>query len=433
VVKVLNSFVRGPLEPYVTGFAEELLRSGYTRTSASQHICFIAHLDRWMLAQGVELIGLSGPVMARYLAQRRAAGYVEYRSMKALQPLLAFLAPVDVLPTKVEPATPVEELLAGYRDYLITERALTPGTARCYVNCLRPFVATRLRGDALELAGITAADVTGFVLSACPGRAVGSAKLIVCALRSLLRWVHLTGQIPTALAPAVPSVAGWRLSGLPKALRASPYLYSDADIAALIAACSTLRDPLRQGTFATLIGLLAVTGLRVGEAIALDRDDVDLRAGRLTVRHGKFDKARELALHPSTVSALQEYQRLRDRRFPTTTGTAAWFVSLAGTRLLYCNVHHAFHRLVRLAGLTPRSASCRPRIHDLRHSFAVQAMLDAYATGQDGQVRLTLLSTWLGHVHPGSTYWYLSASPELMAVAGQRLEVHLAGQSAGQR
>lgn len=217
-----------------------------------------------------------------------------------------------------------------------------------------------------------------------------------------------------------------------RSLRASPYLYSEADIAALIAACSTLRDPLRQATFATLIGLLAVSGLRVGEAIALDRGDVDLRAGQLTVRHGKFDKARELALHPSTVQALRAYQRLRDRLAPT-TGTAAWFVSLAGTRLLYCNVHHAFHRLVQLSGLTPRSASCRPRIHDLRHSFAVHAMLDAYATGQDGQVRLTLLSTWLGHVHPGSTYWYLSASPELTAVAGQRLEAYLTGQSAGHR
>ena len=105
-------------------------------------------------------------------------------------------------------------------------------------------------------------------------------------------------------------------------------------------------------------------------------------------------------------------------------------MSTAGTRLIYCNVHHAFHRLVRLAGLRPRSGSCRPRIHDLRHTFAVRAMLEAYATGQDGQTRLTLLSTWLGHVHPGSTYWYLSASPELMAVAGQRLEAHLNAQSA---
>jgi integrase len=208
-------------------------------------------------------------------------------------------------------------------------------------------------------------------------------------------------------------------------LRASPYLYSDAEITALIAAANTLPTPLRRATFTTLIGLLAVTGMRVGEAIALDRGDVDLAAGRLTVRFGKFGKTRELALHSSTVEALRRYQRLRDRLAPR-TGTPALFVSLAGTRLRYCNVHHAFHRLVRLAGLTPRSASCRPRIHDLRHSFAVRAMLDAYAAGEDGQTRLTLLSTWLGHVHPASTYWYLSASPELMAVAGDRLEQHLA-------
>jgi integrase len=207
--------------------------------------------------------------------------------------------------------------------------------------------------------------------------------------------------------------------------RASPYLYSDAEIAALIAATGSLRSPLRRATFATLIGLLAVTGIRVGEAIALDNADVDLAAARLLVRHGKFGKTRELALHPTTVAALRSYQRLRDRLTPV-IGTSAFLVSTAGTRLLYCNVHHTFHRLVRWAGLTPRSSSCRPRIHDLRHSFAVAAMLEAYAAGQDGQIRLTLLSTWLGHVHPGSTYWYLSASPELMAVAGQRLETHLA-------
>jgi integrase len=208
-------------------------------------------------------------------------------------------------------------------------------------------------------------------------------------------------------------------------LRASPYLYSDGEITALMAAASTLPTPLRRATFTTLIGLLAVTGIRVGEAIALDRGDVDLAAGRLTVRFGKFGKTRELVLHPSAVDALRRYQRLRDRLAPG-TGTPALFVSLAGTRLRYCNVHHAFHRLVRVAGLTPRSVSRRPRIHDLRHSFAVHAMLDAYAAGEDGQVRLTLLSTWLGHVHPASTYWYLSASPELMAIAGQRLEQHLA-------
>lgn len=208
--------------------------------------------------------------------------------------------------------------------------------------------------------------------------------------------------------------------------RATPYLYSHAEVTALMSAASSLSTPLRRATLATLIGLLAVTGMRVGEAIALDRTDIDHSTGRLLVRSGKFNKTRELWLDPTTIVALRRYQRLRDRAAPP-TDTAAFFVSAAGTRLLYCNVHHTFHRLVALAGLTPRSTSCRPRIHDLRHSFAVQAMIDAYNTGQDAQRRLTLLSTWLGHTDPGHTYWYLSASPELMRVAGLRLEAHLAG------
>jgi Site-specific recombinase XerD len=211
-------------------------------------------------------------------------------------------------------------------------------------------------------------------------------------------------------------------------LRATPYLYSDAEIVELIAAAATLHTPLRRATFATLIGLLAVTGMRIGEAISLNRGDVDLAGGRLTIRFGKFGKTRELALHPSTIEVLRTYRRLRDRS-ATPAGTSAFFVSTAGTRLLYCNVHNTFHRLVEDVGLRPRSASCRPRIHDLRHTFAVKTMLDAYAAGEDGQARLTLLSTWLGHVHPRHTYWYLSAAPELMALAGQRLEAHLTARS----
>lgn len=220
MVKVLRSFVRGPLAPYVTGFAEELLRQGYSPSSAGQHVCFIAHLDRWMSTEIIGVDGLTVAVLERYLAERRAAGYVEYRSMKAVQPLLTFLAPTGVLPISQQaPLSPVEELLGRYRDYLIGERGLTRGTVRGYVDCVRPFLVNRLRGDVVDLEGIIAADVTGFVLSACPGRAVGSAKLIVCALRSLLRWLHLTGQLSSSFAAAVPSVAGWRLSGLDQGTR----------------------------------------------------------------------------------------------------------------------------------------------------------------------------------------------------------------------
>jgi integrase len=211
-----------------------------------------------------------------------------------------------------------------------------------------------------------------------------------------------------------------------RVLRAHPFLYSEDDVAALIAATQSLGTPMRRATYATLIGLLAVTGMRIGEAIAIDRSEVDLEAGCLTVRNAKFGKSRELVLHPSTVDALRQYLQERDRLAPA-PATAALFISTAATRLIYHNVSMTFRRLVRVAGLRPGTSLSRPRIHDLRHSFVVRSMLDAYAAGQDGQARLTLISTYLGHVQPASTYWYLSASPELMAVAGQRLEAHLAG------
>ena len=139
MVKVLRSVVRGPLERHIIGFAEDLLRQGYSDSAASQHMCFIAHLDRWMQAEGVGLDGLNGSVIERYLAQRRAAGYVEYRSMKALRPLLTYLAPLGVLPIPQEvPPDPVDELLGRYRAWLLVERGVTSGTARGYVDCVRP-------------------------------------------------------------------------------------------------------------------------------------------------------------------------------------------------------------------------------------------------------------------------------------------------------
>lgn len=203
--------------------------------------------------------------------------------------------------------------------------------------------------------------------------------------------------------------------------RATPFLYSDADIAALMAAAAGFRSPLRAITFQTLVGLLAVTGLRIGEALQLDRDDVDLAEGVLTIRLTKFGKSREVPLHASTVNALAAYNRERDRLCRRPAGPA-YFLAATGTRLLYCNAHLAWLDLVRRAGLQPRSATCRPRPHDLRHSFAVRTLLGWYRDGADVQARLPLLSTYLGHVHPGSTYWYLSAAPELLTLVAGRLD-----------
>ena len=149
--------------------------------------------------------------------------------------------------------------------------------------------------------------------------------------------------------------------------RATPYLYSDADISALVHAADRLPRPLRAATYATLIGLLAVTGMRVGEAIALDRDDLDLHHdGLLRVRGAKFGKSRVLPLHPDTLEALHAYLNTRDRLLPV-PATTALLISGVGTRLRYNDVWRTVHRLAQQVGLIGRSATCHPRIHDLRH------------------------------------------------------------------
>jgi len=230
---------------------------------------------------------------------------------------------------------------------------------------------------------------------------------------------HLRGINPVTEVPPTDLLPG-------RTCRATPYLYSEEDIAALMTAATTLPTPHRKAIYRTLIALLAVTGVRVGEAIGLDRDDFYAINGLLTIRHGKFGKSRELPLHPSTMTALGNYLRRSDRpRQPS--NAPALFISPAGTRLLYTNVQSTFHQLVYRAGPTPRSAACRPRLHDLRHGFAVRTLLDAYRDGGDPGARLALLSTYLGHVDPGKTYWYLSAAPELLQLAGDRLERHLGG------
>lgn len=209
--------------------------------------------------------------------------------------------------------------------------------------------------------------------------------------------------------------------------RATPYLYSQGEIASLMAAARALRSPLRAATYETLVGLLAATGLRVGEAIGLDRADVDGAEGLLTVVGSKFGKSREVPLHETTTEALEAYTDVRDR-LCSLPKAPAFFVSTAGTRLIYNNVAHTYSGLVADAGLKPRSTRCRPRIHDLRHRFAVATLTRWHEAGLDVEAHLPRLSTYLGHVNPNSTYWYLSAAPELLAEAAQRLERHQGGE-----
>lgn len=229
--------------------------------------------------------------------------------------------------------------------------------------------------------------------------------------------VHLRSVDPATEVPPARMIS-------PGLRRATPYLYTDTDIRALVEAATVLPFPLQVATYQTLIGLLAVSGMRVGEAIALDRNDLDTGLGMLTVRDAKYGKCRQLPLHPSTTAALVEYLRLRDRLHPQ-AASPALLISQRGTRLLYPQVRHTFLRIHERAGLTLPTASARPHIHSLRHSFAVATLLTCYRDGADVTALLPRLSTYLGHTHPRHTYWYLSASPQLLALAGQRLDDYL--------
>ncbi len=194
-----------------------------------------------------------------------------------------------------------------------------------------------------------------------------------------------------------------------------PHLYTDAEITALMREARRLRPPMMAATYEALLGLLAVTGMRVGEALALDDGDVDWGRSLLKVRHAKFQRSRLVPLHSSTVAALREYATVRDRRC---IRLGPWlFTSTVGTRVIHQNFLHVFRRLARRAGITRR-----PRLHDIRHTFAVNTVRDWYRSGTDVERRLFSLSTYLGHVAPTSTYWYLTATPELLALAGERLE-----------
>jgi len=203
--------------------------------------------------------------------------------------------------------------------------------------------------------------------------------------------------------------------------RIPPYLYSPAEITAIMDAAGGLAPALRAATWRTLIGLLAVTGMRQGEACRLLRDDAGLGAGTLVIRDSKFGKSRLVFLHPATAAALRAYERARDRAFPEPEA-ATFFVNSRGGPLDGHNVQHTFAVLVAAAGIQAPAGQRAPRLHDLRHAFTVATMLDWYRDGGDVQARLPLLSTWLGHVDPKSTYWYLQAVPELLALAAGRLE-----------
>jgi len=205
--------------------------------------------------------------------------------------------------------------------------------------------------------------------------------------------------------------------------RIPPYIYTDAEISKLIRTAKKLPSPrgLRAPTLSTLFGLLAVTGMRISEPINLDRKDVDLKNGILTIRQTKFDKSRPIPVHISTRNKLREYAHLRDKLCPKPI-SPSFFISGRGTRLTCWTVRRWFVILSHQIGLRDPDDSYGPRLHDLRHGFAIKTLLNWYKSGCDVENNIPILTTYLGHGHVADTYWYISATPELLQLAALRLE-----------
>jgi integrase/recombinase XerD len=286
--------VRGPLAEHAAGFAEFLAAAGYTPLSAANQVRVLAHLSRWMEGRGLGAGELTGQRVREFLAARRAAGYTCWLSERGVAPLLGFLRGLGVVP---EPGYPVpaagaDVLLDRYRGYLAAERGLAARTVRYYLDEARGFLAGREDG----LGSLTAGEVSGFVVARCRQRSTGSAKILVTALRSLLRFLVVEGLAPPGVQGAVPSVAGWRGGWLPKAL-------PDGEVAGLLASCD--RDTAAgRRDFAVLV-LLSRLGLRACEVAALELDDIGWRAGTVTVR-GKGRRDEQLPLPPDAGEALTE-------------------------------------------------------------------------------------------------------------------------------
>jgi site-specific recombinase XerD len=362
--------ITGPLVSFRDGFAAELSKQGYRPNAVANQLQLFGHLSRWLASRRLDATMLSDPVLGEFLDARRAKGYRLWLSTKALVPLISYLGSIGIEVASAPAALSLsEELLSRYHRYLLDVRGLVATSARGYVDMVRPFVEARVVDSELDWKTLQPKHVIDFVRAARDGRPIGSAKLTVTALRSLLTYLHVEGFIALPLEMVVPSVAGWRLAGLPRALKAG-------DVRRLLAACDR-RTRSGRRDFAMLM-LLARLGLRAGEVARLDLADIDWRAGELVVR-GKAQRIDRLPLPADVGDALAAYL---ERGPPDTAQCRTVFLRI-----------RAPHRALSSTGVTDavtaaasRAGLDHVRAHRLRHTLASQMVCSGVALPAVSQV-----------------------------------------------
>jgi integrase/recombinase XerD len=370
MARPLRVRVTGPLAPFAAGFRQELANDGYTPNAASNQLQLMAHASRWLDGRGLGVEELKPARVEEFLAHRRAQGYTLWLSPKAVVPMLDYLRGLGVVPAPAASirATEAEQLQQDYGAYLVQERGLAAGTVASYLHVARLFFAARAVGGQLHLDRLSAAQVTEFVLAECAPRKVGSAKYIVCGLRSLLRYLYVAGWIEAALDAAVPKVAGWRLAGL-------PVTFGRAEVDRLLASCDR-RSTFGRRDYAVLT-LLSRLGLRAGEVAALELADIDWRAGQVVVQ-GKGRRQERLPLPTDVGEALAGWlRRGRPRCEAVTVFTR---VRAPHRQLTSAGVSAIVCAACLRAGLPALNA------HRLRHTAATEMLRAGASLPEVGQV-----------------------------------------------
>ncbi len=358
--------VTGPLAMYADGFWADLAAQGYVAESADRNVRTLAHLSRWMDLQVLSADQLSAGRLEEFLAARRREGYHHALSMRAVMPLMGYLRQLGVAAMPAAPEAPA--LVVEYRRYLVSERALTEAVAGKYARLAGEFLSACRQPDGPGLEDLSAAWVTGYVVAQCRGRPPGSAKFLVTVLRSLLRFLFLAGYTRRQFASAVPTVAHWGAGSLPRAL-------SPETVAALLATCDRSTSAGRRD-WAILV-LLARLGLRAGEVAGLELDDLDWRAGEISV-HGKGSRRERLPLPADVGEALVAY--LHGGRPRAGCRTVFLRLSAPIQGLTVPAVTAVVYRSCARAGLAKAGA------HRLRHSAASAMLAGGGTLTEVGQV-----------------------------------------------